>query len=89
MFWHDFRQKIFFDEKCAVLHDEDESKIKDLAYRAYHALDVSGWGRVDVMQDEHGAFYLLLSQYEKQSIKGHNGLKMRRFEFKANRNDAI
>lgn len=41
------------------LSDESEQQLAALALQAYHALDCSGWGRVDVMQDRDGHFYLL------------------------------
>jgi D-alanine-D-alanine ligase len=36
-----------------------EIKLGELALEAYEALDGSGWGRVDFMQDKLGRFYLL------------------------------
>ncbi|CRG49272.1 D-alanine--D-alanine ligase [Yersinia wautersii] len=41
------------------LSDESEQQLAALALQAYQALDCSGWGRVDVMQDSDGHFYLL------------------------------
>ncbi|CNH33801.1 D-alanine--D-alanine ligase [Yersinia pseudotuberculosis] len=41
------------------LSDKSEQQLAALALQAYHALDCSGWGRVDVMQDRDGHFYLL------------------------------
>ncbi|AHK19901.1 D-alanine--D-alanine ligase [Yersinia similis] len=41
------------------LSDESEQQLAELALQAYQALDCSGWGRVDVMQDSDGRFYLL------------------------------
>lgn len=41
------------------LSDESEQQLAALALQAYHALDCSGWGQVDVMQDRDGHFYLL------------------------------
>ncbi|MBW7983045.1 D-alanine--D-alanine ligase [Enterobacillus tribolii] len=41
------------------LSDEKEQELAELARQAYKALDCRGWGRVDVMADEHGNFYLL------------------------------
>ena len=38
---------------------EEEHQIAELAISAFNALDVSGWGRVDFMQDRNGSFYLL------------------------------
>ena len=46
--------------KCPCgLSSEDEETLKILAYDAYKSLDVSGWGRVDIMRDGSGQFYLL------------------------------
>ncbi len=36
-----------------------EAELKNLALRACEAIGVSGWGRVDVMQDLNGQFWLL------------------------------
>jgi len=41
------------------LSDEKEKELQELALKAYLALDCSGWGRVDVMQDEYGCFWLI------------------------------
>lgn len=38
---------------------EEEHKIAELAISAFNALNASGWGRVDFMQDRNGLFYLL------------------------------
>ncbi|AXW85944.1 D-alanine--D-alanine ligase [Lonsdalea britannica] len=38
---------------------EQESELASLSLAAYRALDCSGWGRVDVMMDDDGKFYLL------------------------------
>lgn len=38
---------------------ELEQQLAELALQAYQALGCSGWGRVDVMQDSDGRFYLL------------------------------
>ena len=43
------------------LSDEQEARLAELASRAFHALSGKGWGRVDVMQDASGDFYLLES----------------------------
>lgn len=45
---------------CPCGLDEDkESALKALALDAFKALGCSGWGRVDVMADEHGNFQVL------------------------------
>ncbi len=38
---------------------EQEGQLKALSLRAFQAVGCKGWGRVDVMQDEQGNFYLL------------------------------
>ncbi|WP_068545048.1 D-alanine--D-alanine ligase [Thalassotalea crassostreae] len=43
---------------CA-LDSEREGQLRQLALKAFRATGASGWGRVDVMQDEHGNFNLL------------------------------
>jgi D-alanine-D-alanine ligase len=45
---------------CPCGLDEDkESELKQLALKAFQVVGCSGWGRVDVMQDQQGRFYLL------------------------------
>lgn len=41
------------------LNNEDEKKLQRLALNAFNAVGCSGYGRVDVMQDEQGVFYAL------------------------------
>lgn len=41
------------------LSDEQEAQLAKLAARAFDAVSGSGWGRVDVMQDNQRQFYLL------------------------------
>ena len=41
------------------LSDEKENELKALALSAFLSLGCSGWGRVDVMQDQNGDFQLL------------------------------
>lgn len=41
------------------LSETDEQQLGDLAVRAFQALDCSGWGRVDLMRSDAGAWYLL------------------------------
>lgn len=41
------------------LTEEKEKQLQELALQAYEALDCKGWGRVDVMQDEHENFWLI------------------------------
>ena len=41
------------------LSAEREQRIAALSLQAFESLSCSGWGRVDLMQDTHGEFYLL------------------------------
>lgn len=41
------------------LPEEQESRLKELALAAFNAVGARGWGRVDIMADARGAFYLL------------------------------
>lgn len=41
------------------LSDDDESSLQLLSLQAFDALSASGWGRIDVMRDSSGQFYLL------------------------------
>lgn len=41
------------------LDEKKEAELKALAVDAFEQIGCRGWGRVDVMQDEHGKFYLL------------------------------
>ncbi|MER2472111.1 D-alanine--D-alanine ligase [Photorhabdus laumondii] len=41
------------------LSDEKEQQLAELALKAYQSVGCSGWGRVDVMMDTDGDFYLL------------------------------
>lgn len=41
------------------LSAEQEKRIQQLALAAYNAVGCSGWGRLDVMQDKNGDFWLL------------------------------
>ncbi len=62
---------IFYDYEAKYLSDETqyfcpsgldaqrESELATLAMQAYQAVGCRGWGRVDVMQDSDGQFYLL------------------------------
>ncbi|WP_272668433.1 D-alanine--D-alanine ligase [Providencia sp. PROV038] len=62
---------IFYDYEAKYLSDETqyfcpsglgeqlESELAELALKAYQAVGCEGWGRVDVMQDNDGQFYLL------------------------------
>lgn len=41
------------------LNEDDENELQNLAMEAYQSLGCSGWGRVDVMRDEAGKFWVL------------------------------
>lgn len=41
------------------LSEEKDQELRSLAEKAFAAVGCEGWGRVDVMQDEHGKFQLL------------------------------
>lgn len=61
--FYDYEAKYLSDETqyfCpSGLSDEKEASLQVLVRRAWQALGCSGWGRVDVMQDRDGEFYLL------------------------------
>ena len=60
--YYDYHAKYVADDTqylCPGLQDEDELAIGRLALSAFQAVGCSGWGRVDVMRDAHGRFYLL------------------------------
>jgi D-alanine-D-alanine ligase len=41
------------------LSDKEEQALKVLAKKAFKIVDASGWGRVDVMRDREGKFWLI------------------------------
>lgn len=43
----------------AGLSDEDEAKLRNLSERAFSAIGASGWGRIDVMRNTAGEWFLL------------------------------
>jgi D-alanine-D-alanine ligase len=60
--YYDYHAKYVADDTqylCPGLQGDDELAIGKLALSAFQAVGCSGWGRVDVMRDEHGRFYLL------------------------------
>ncbi|MFZ4833500.1 D-alanine--D-alanine ligase [Rouxiella sp. Mn2063] len=61
--FYDYQAKYISDETqyfCpSGLSAEQEKQLSEIALQAYQALDCSGWGRVDVMQDSDGGFNLL------------------------------
>lgn len=48
------------------LAEADEKRCQELAVKAFNALNMQGWGRIDVMADQQGEFYLL----EANSVPG-------------------
>ena len=41
------------------MSEEKEREAANLALRAFETLGASGWGRIDLMADEHGNFWLI------------------------------
>lgn len=61
--FYDYEAKYFSDDTrylcpCGLLESQ-ELELKHLALQAFNSLGCKGWGRVDVMADEVGNFYLL------------------------------
>ena len=61
--FYDYEAKYFSDDTqyaCPSDLDADaEQEIALLARQAYDAVGCNGWGRVDVMRDQEGKFWLL------------------------------
>ncbi|PVZ88873.1 D-alanine--D-alanine ligase [Serratia sp. S1B] len=61
--FYDYQAKYIADDTqyfCpSGLSAQQEADLAQLALRAYRGLGCRGWGRVDVMQDADGSFYLL------------------------------
>lgn len=60
--YYDYHAKYVADDTqylCPGLDGDDERRIGALASAAFDAAGCSGWGRVDVMRDADGTFYLL------------------------------
>jgi D-alanine-D-alanine ligase len=61
--FYDYQAKYFSDDTryfCPCdLTPEDEARLGELAKQAYDAIGCCGWGRVDVMGDADGDFWLL------------------------------
>jgi D-alanine-D-alanine ligase len=61
--FYDYQAKYFANDTlyyCPCdLAPEEEATLGQLAKQAYDAIGVSGWGRVDVMRDAEGDFWLL------------------------------
>ena len=61
--FYDYEAKYLSDETqyfCPCgLEAEREADLQSLVLKAWHILGCQGWGRIDVMQDSDGQFYLL------------------------------
>lgn len=61
--FYDYKAKYQVDSTLyhcpSGLEQETEAELADIASKAFNAVGASGWGRVDVMQDQDGRFYLL------------------------------
>lgn len=61
--FYDYHAKYISDQTkylCPTgLSEQKEQELKELVLQAWNILECSGWGRVDVMQDSDGQFYLL------------------------------
>jgi len=60
--YYDYHAKYVAEDTqylCPGLEGADEQAIGALALAAFHAAGCLGWGRVDVMRDADGRFYLL------------------------------
>jgi len=61
--FYDYNAKYLSDQTkyiCpADLSEHKQQELQDLVLQAWNVLECSGWGRVDVMQDSDGQFYLL------------------------------
>lgn len=68
--FYDFEAKYLADSTeylCPCgLAEADEKRCQQLALTAFNALNMTGWGRIDLMADQHGEFYLL----EANSVPG-------------------
>ncbi len=59
---YDYHAKYVADDTqylCPGSEGEEEQRLRALSLAAFTALAVSGWGRVDVMRDREGGFWLL------------------------------
>lgn len=61
--FYDYDAKYLADDTRYIcpcgLDEEAEARLKQLAVDAFNSLDCKGWGRVDVMADKNGEFFLL------------------------------
>ncbi|WP_392384347.1 D-alanine--D-alanine ligase [Marinomonas primoryensis] len=60
---YDYEAKYIADDTEYLLpcglNEDDENELQRLALDAYHSLGCSGWGRVDIMRDQQGVFWVL------------------------------
>lgn len=77
--FYDYEAKYLSDETqyfCpAGLIEQREQELQALVLQAWQALGCSGWGRVDVMQDNDGQFYLL-EVYTSPGMTSHSLVPM-------------
>jgi D-alanine-D-alanine ligase len=60
--WYDYNAKYLTDDTqyiCPGLDEAGEAEARDQAERAFAALDLRGWARVDFMRDRAGGNWLL------------------------------
>jgi len=60
--WYDYHAKYLAEDtryQCPALTGAEERAVGELALAACRALDVTGWGRVDIMRDRQGNNFLL------------------------------
>ncbi|NII09906.1 D-alanine--D-alanine ligase [Oleiagrimonas sp. C23AA] len=60
--YYDYHAKYVAEDTqylCPGLEDAAEAELAELSLRAFDALGCEGWGRVDVMRDHEGRFWLL------------------------------
>jgi D-alanine-D-alanine ligase len=60
--FYDYHAKYVADDTkyiCPGLDEAGEREVRDLALRAFVAADCAGWGRVDLMRNAAGEFFLL------------------------------
>jgi D-alanine-D-alanine ligase len=60
--YYDYNAKYIAEDTqyiCPGLAGDAEAELRALALAAFDALGCSGWGRVDVMRDRAGKFFLL------------------------------
>lgn len=60
--WYDYNAKYIAEDTqylCPGLEGDAEAEIRRIALAAFIAAGCTGWGRVDVMRDRSGSFYLL------------------------------